>query len=129
MSKSTMVELVDELMKLPPNPLIAQMIEEAKAGEYHDFKNEKYACGKVTSAGFLIQIADMYPECKDGALRIRDMIINGEFDESPDQEDTDRLCELIDVDTNMSPNQKNVFKETMGLKNNVKHGQFGKKYF
>jgi len=47
--KSTMVELVEELRKLPPTPELAAMIAEALAGEYHDYKNNKYACGKVES--------------------------------------------------------------------------------
>lgn len=40
MSKSTMVELVEELEKLPWSPQLAVIIGEAKAGEYHDYKLE-----------------------------------------------------------------------------------------
>ena len=48
--KSTMVELVQELEAVTPRtPLVEKMILEAKAGEYHDYKNNKYACGKVVS--------------------------------------------------------------------------------
>ena len=42
-----MVELVDELRKLPQSEGIELMIEEALAGEYHDYKNVKYVCGKM----------------------------------------------------------------------------------
>ena len=47
--KPTMVELVDELKKLPQIPDVIYMIEEAKAGEYHDPKNQKHPCGKFES--------------------------------------------------------------------------------
>ena len=49
MAKSTTVELVAELRKLPKSKEIDYMIEEALAGEYHDYKNKKYDCGKVES--------------------------------------------------------------------------------
>lgn len=45
-----MIELVQELEKLPRTPLIDEMIEEARAGEYHDYKNEKYICGKMEAS-------------------------------------------------------------------------------
>lgn len=41
-----MIELVQELKKLPRSSEIEFMITEAKAGEYHDYKNKKYVCGK-----------------------------------------------------------------------------------
>jgi len=37
--KSTMVELVEELQKLPDSQEMQEIIKEAKAGEYHDYKN------------------------------------------------------------------------------------------
>ena len=58
--KSTMVELVEELRKLPESPEINFMIEEALAGEYHDYKNEKYVCGKLESSTRLRSLG--YPE-------------------------------------------------------------------
>ena len=73
-----MVELVDELEKLPPSPAITDMIEEAKAGEYHDFKNKKYACGKLAASRKLREQG-----FNDLALRIE----HGEFDEEADGED------------------------------------------
>ncbi|OED40243.1 hypothetical protein ACH42_17165 [Endozoicomonas sp. (ex Bugula neritina AB1)] len=65
MRKSTMVELVEELQKLPQSPDIEYMIEEAKAGEYHDYKNIKYDCGKIESSQRLRKLG--YPEL---AIRI-----------------------------------------------------------
>lgn len=78
MPKSTMVELVEELKKLPQTPEIQFMIEEAKAGEYHDFKNKKHICGKLESHARLTEL---------GHVELADRIANGEFDESPDEED------------------------------------------
>lgn len=86
MSKSTMVELVDELRKLLRSPEIDRMIEEAKAGEYHDFKNNRYACGKVESSTRLTQLG-----YTDLAKRIQ----NGEFDEDPDEHDRAELRKMF----------------------------------
>ncbi len=83
--KSTMVELVDELKKLLEVETreahyndLCFMIEEATRGEYHDYKNKKYACGKVASSGHLRAMGFI-----DLAKRIED----GEFDEEADEED------------------------------------------
>lgn len=73
-----MVELVEELEKLPRTPEIEKMIVEAKAGEYHDYKNQKYVCGKLESSRRLRSLG-----CIDLAKRIE----NGEFDEEADEED------------------------------------------
>lgn len=84
--KSTMVELVEELRKLPQTPKVLTMIEEALAGEYHDYKNDKYVCGKVASAGLLRQMGG--PEHVALAKRIEE----GEFDEQADAEDDKMLA-------------------------------------
>ena len=76
--KSTMVELVDELKKLPQTPEIEEMIVEALAGEYHDYKNRKYDCGKMESYQRL---------CKLGHTELAARIASGEFDEEADEED------------------------------------------
>lgn len=76
--KSTMVELVDELKKLPPSMEISFMIKEALAGEYHDYKNKKYDCGKMESATRLDKL---------GHTDLANRIKNGEFDEEADAED------------------------------------------
>lgn len=85
MRKSTMVELVQELEKLiaaaprgPQRDGLKFMLKEAINGEYHDYKNKKYACGKFESYNRLIKLG--FPEL---ANRIK----NGEFDEVADEED------------------------------------------
>lgn len=84
--KSTMVELVTELESLRATPGVgekerqglAYMIEEAKAGEYHDYKNDKYTCGKAASSGMLRQM---------GFIPLAKRIEEGEFDEEADEQD------------------------------------------
>ena len=80
--KSTMVELVQELEKLPQTDGIKVMIADAKAGEYHDYKNQKYACGKHASSHQLIALG--HPE-------LANRIQNGEFDEEADEADLEYL--------------------------------------
>ncbi len=62
------------------------MIEEAKAGEYHDFKNNKYAYGKTDCSRRLRSLG--YPEL---AKRIE----QGEFDEQADQDDVDMMIKHL----------------------------------
>ena len=81
--KSTMVELVEELEKLPFSLGVNIMIAEAKAGEYHDFKNQRYACGKMESSQRLHQL---------GHHELARRIEQGEFDEEADAEDNARLA-------------------------------------
>lgn len=76
--KSTMIELVEELKKLPHSPEIDFMIHEAQTGEYHDYKNKKYDCGKVESSRRLRQL---------GFVDLAKRIERGEFDEEADAED------------------------------------------
>ena len=84
-----MVELVDELRKLPQTPDIKFMIEEALAGEYHDFKNKKYVCGKYESSTRLRQL---------GYVDLARRIEGGEFDEEADEDDKDMLRKNLDED-------------------------------
>lgn len=84
-TKSTMVELVQELesvdtkaMSHTDKQLLAETIKEAKAGEYHDYKNEKYICGKVE----VVSRLDLL-----GFHSISDRVMNGEFDEEMDEAD------------------------------------------
>lgn len=81
--KSTMVELVTELEAITPRtPQIEFMIAEAKAGEYHDYKNEKYICGKIAVAELLR---------KAGLTELRERVIDGEFDEEADEVDQENM--------------------------------------
>lgn len=88
--KSTMIELVDELLRLPPSLGILEMIAEARAGEYHDYKNQKYACGKVAIAGKLAAEASLPKTGKlvrAELMDIRRRVCDGDFDEHADADD------------------------------------------
>lgn len=83
----TRTDLVAELEKIQPRtPLIEQIIAEAKAGEFHDFKNQKYVCGKMAANELLTKAG--LPEL---AARIR----NGDFDEPPDEGDKRELMDAL----------------------------------
>lgn len=129
MRKSTMVELVTELEKLSPSEGKDKMLELAKAGQFHDFKSE-LACGKM----YFVECAEW---CKRNMIeadakiiaRLADEIKNGEYDEVADEEDKAEMAGWIDNDKSMNGNQKNKLKEVLGLKNNIKHGPWGKRFF
>lgn len=88
--KSTMVEFVQELETLKsfsghPQYVVSglnQMIAEAKAGEFHDYKNEKYTCGKMAASAMLRQM---------GFIDLAKRIEEGEFDEEADEADKAKL--------------------------------------
>lgn len=92
--KDTRIHLVQELQKLPQTNGILEMIEEAKAGEYHDFKNNKYDCGKFAAVTKLIHL---------GHQDLADRVMMGEFDEQPDEEDKAAMRKLLD------PQMFNIF--------------------
>jgi len=92
MKKSTMVEMVVELKKMHPYPEVKVMIAEALAGEYHDFKNTKYDCGKVESNKKINLIMKLYPDCMEQGKKIANDITNGVYDEPPDEDDKKRLA-------------------------------------
>lgn len=77
-----MVELVEELRKLPKSPQIDFMIKEALDGEYHDYKNKKYVCGKMESATRLDAL---------GYHELSKKIKDGEFDEVADEQDKQHM--------------------------------------
>lgn len=89
MSKCTIKDLPGEIEKLIPEgertPLIKQIIQEAKNGEFHDFKNNKYTCGKVQSYKMLLDTKD------NRLLDLAKGIQNGDYDESPDEVDKIRM--------------------------------------
>ena len=88
--KNTMVEFVVELQKLLNFPNVdshvrdglRMMIMDAKAGEYHDYKNVKYACGKMAASHFLRQM---------GFIPLAMRVEHGEFDECADADDVEML--------------------------------------
>lgn len=83
--KSTIKDLPNDIRIAVPhherNAYVKEIIKQAERGEFHDFKNKLYACGKV-------QLSHMLHEAKEPALaKIRQAVINGDYDESPDAED------------------------------------------
>ena len=84
--KDTRIELVAELEALERNDL-ADIIAEAKAGEFHDYKNEKYVCGKLELVNQLRR--------KGGLDDIVSQVMRGDYDEKPDAEDREMLNGLI----------------------------------
>jgi len=85
MRKTTNKDLPEEIEALIPEaertPMINKILKEAREGEFHDFKNKKYTCGKL-------QLSCMLFDTKDLRLEdIRQAVMNGDYDESPDAED------------------------------------------
>lgn len=79
MTKSTITDLPKDIANAVPdweqNPLIKKIVEEAKAGEFHDYENNLYVTPKV-------QLAGMLHDTKHSALLIiRQAVISGEYDE------------------------------------------------
>ncbi len=92
--KSTMYELANELRILPQTPEIADILHEAETGEYHDYKNNKYACGKVAVHGKLLVAASCprTPKAAREILRALALRVQeGEFDETPDDDDIEEM--------------------------------------
>lgn len=85
MRKSTINDLPVEIESLIPEnertPLINQIITEARAGEFHDFRNQKYVCGKVQVHAMLLKTGDKRFE------PLMKAIINGEYDEPANEDD------------------------------------------
>ncbi len=85
MRKSTITDLPNDIKKAFPvyesNPMVMEILAEAEAGEYHDFKNKKYICGKAAVCERLF--ATEIPALQE----IRAAVMSGEYDESPDAED------------------------------------------
>lgn len=78
-SKSTITDLPNDILALVPEalsiPKLAVIIAEARAGEYHDFKNDKYVAPKVALCNLLI-------ESKEARLTvIREAVVAGVYDE------------------------------------------------
>ena len=95
--KSTMVELVELLRQKPQSTLRDEIIKEALAGEFHDYKNDKYSCGKVAAA-LLLTVAGFHD--------LATLVKEGEFDEEADEQDK----------TNMRKNLPKEMWDIFGLK-------------
>lgn len=99
--KSTMVELVAELETYPSSPIIEQMIIEARAGEFHDYKNEKYVCGKVALIDF----------CRKAELPgLAKRVIEGEFDEEADEDDKEMMRKDIRENTKSAAEAEHLIR-------------------
>ena len=93
--KSTMIELVSDLEALPERSvLIRQILDEARAGEFHDYKNKKYLCGKVELVHLLMRAQRDESLSQTTRTRLRKLaqaVKEGEFDEEADAEDQEML--------------------------------------
>lgn len=105
-TKNTMVELVEELIKRNTDGKFDTLISEAKAGEFHDYKNKKYACGKVA----FVSMAGNYPELADLVNDVK----NGVYDEVADADDKAMMIQDL-KDNCSSPQEAEVMIKMLGL--------------
>ena len=104
-SKSTNKEMVQELIALNVDGRFDQIIENAKNNRYHDFKNpDDVPCGKVQ---FLADTQVFAVELQD----VRQRLMNGEFDESADEQDIESMRDVLIMD-----NSPDVMFEQLGFK-------------
>lgn len=83
---STNKELVEDLLQINQTGKYNQLIANAKANRYHDYKNpEDVICGKHEVVKDIDQLND--PNLKE----IRDKVIDGYYDETPDEEDKEMM--------------------------------------
>lgn len=85
MKKSTITDLPNDIREVLPNSeqnvFVKEIIAQAERGNFHDFKDEVYVFSKLA----LIKMLD---DSGEPALKpIREAVINGDYDESPDAED------------------------------------------
>lgn len=99
--KSTMVELVEELEKLRPlflktgpgaDDVLNHIIADAKAGEFHDYKNQKYVCGKQAIVSMMAQLTEQcvkrgFSDLAKALAKIGMDVKNGDYDEEADADD------------------------------------------
>jgi hypothetical protein len=109
MQKSTIKDLSNDIRQAVPNfkenQFIMEIIRQAQAGEFHDFKNTTYACGKLA-------LAQMLQEANEPLLlKIRQSVIDGEYDESPDAEDKAQMKKDWLADGGTEESYKKMFGE------------------
>jgi hypothetical protein len=87
--KDTRVHLVEELLRLEPTAEVLELLAEARSGEYHDYKNEKYVCGKTEAVRKLRNASDRTSSLADKAklIELSERVVEGEFDEQADAQD------------------------------------------
>ena len=112
--KDTRTDLVEELQKVKQYPEIVFMITEAKAGEYHDYKNKKYACGKTESFNRLMGLFHHYGD-RD-LYYLANRIAEGEFDEVADEDDKASMRQdLLQMCGGVESDQYKAMCKTLGL--------------
>lgn len=107
--KDTRVHLLAELEAMNVGgmkscPILLEAIELAKAGEFHDFKNQRFACGKVAAAGYLQALKT------PAADAVRARLIDGEFDEEMDEQDKADMRAMLDTNGMGGPGFREIFK-------------------
>jgi hypothetical protein len=110
--KDTRTDLVEELKKLKQHPEIVFMIQEAQAGEYHDYKNKKYICGKTEAVNKLYLISKFFQD--PSFLPLANRIADGEFDEEADEDDKKMMREAILKDSSSQQEAEHMIK-ALGL--------------
>jgi hypothetical protein len=90
MKKTTNIELVNELIKRNSSGKYHAIIERARENGYHDFKfdEDKYpdcTCPKIDLVNDLTEFSELSD--------IRKAVIDGEYDESPDEDDKKKMME------------------------------------
>lgn len=105
--KSTTIDLVAELAPYNGDGKLNHIIDEARAGEFHDFKNDKYVCGKIE----LVNKLAPFPELE----HIRKGVMNGDYDESPDESDRATMRAELVADAGGDEEKARPLLEQMGL--------------
>ncbi len=116
MSKNTMTDLVEELRKMSDTPVRDKLIQRAERGEFHDFRSP-HVCGKMY---FVSTVKSLMPffNREDTIIieKLRQQIISGEYDEDLTDEDRVVLKKQIESDKSLNDQDKEFFKEAMGIK-------------
>lgn len=115
MTKSTMVELVTELEKMSETPSRNQLINLAKAGQFHDYRSGQI-CGKM----YFVEMCHGALPLLNGAdrtllLKMSTDLKDGEYDETYTSEDAAFLKNEIENDESMTEENKSFFKAAMGI--------------
>jgi len=127
-----MIELVTELEKVKaivPCEEIDYMITEARAGEYHDFKNKKYPCGKMAFVSIVDAFSKRNPDLLSHLTPLGEAVKNGDYDETADDLDSMKMTNEISKDDSMNTKQKEGLLNMLGLKKKSTKSPYGKQYF
>ena len=84
MRKDTRTDLVEALSHKPPSAGLREIVDLAKRGEFHDYKNTLFDAPK---AALVMKLARLGPEFRD----IIDDVMEGKYDEEADESDVAML--------------------------------------